>query len=313
MGKTDPSPQVAIVVVSFNTRELLLKCLATAVASARDTPIELMVVDNASTDGSAEAVSETYPHAHLIRNSKNLGFGAACNQAIQQSRSPLILLLNSDAQLTPEAFRSLCDCMASEASCGAAGCGIVDLHNLEITNTRFFLTPLNQVIEQAGFPAGWNLRWLNRTYRPRAGDSGIDCGVDWIEGSCLMLRREALLEVGLFDQQFFMYSEEEDLCRRLKDKGWSVCYCAGAKILHLGGASSRKNREEMLVQFYASQIKFLRKHRGPFAASLFAAAMMALLTVKLLFYEASANSPLAEEFERRLRAIKRARSINSSS
>jgi GT2 family glycosyltransferase len=312
MSKTDSPPQVAIVIVSYNTRDLLLECLASTVSSAGNTPVEIVVVDNGSTDGSAEAASEAYRQIQLIENPENVGFGAACNQAFEATRSPFVLLLNSDARLTTEAFQALCDCMATRPDCAAAGCLTVNAEGREITSTRHFLTPLNQVIEQSGFPAGLNLGWINRTYLPRPDDAGIDCNVDWIEGACLLLRREALAQTGHFDERFFMYSEEEDLCRRLKQRGWSICYCAGGKVEHLGGASSRENRTEMLRQFYSGQMMFLHKHRGPLSVSLFAAAMKSLLAIKHLYYEMTEDRRLAEEFGQRLAAFKKARAVSIS-
>lgn len=306
MGKTHPSEQVAIIVVSFNTRDLLLACLASIESSVRNDAVEIVVVDNASTDGSREAVSGAYPQAVLIENSKNIGFGAACNQAIEATRSPFILLLNSDAELTPEAFQALCDSMKSREGCGAAGCSMVNARGETLTSTRYFLTPFNQAIEQAGFPSSLNIRGLNRTYSPRPDGSGIDCSVDWIEGACLMLRREALAEAGLFDERFFMYSEEEDLCRRLRQRGWAVCYSARGRAVHHGGASSEGSRQEMLLQFYTSQMLFLEKHRGPRAVALYAAVMKMLLAVKRLYYEAGRNDGAAAEFNERLAALKKA-------
>ena len=311
MSKTDTSHQVAVVVVSYNTRDLLLSCLDSVNRSVRGYAIELVVVDNASTDGSGRAVTETHPQARLIRNSKNVGFGAACNQAIEASKSPIILLLNSDATLTPEAFHALCGCMRAREDCGAAGCRLVDPEGGEIVSTRFFLNPFNQAIEQAGIAPPWNLRWLNRTYRPTPDSSTVDCGVDWVEGACLMLRREALMKTGLFDERFFMYSEEEDLCRRLRGGGWTVCYCAGGEAIHIGGASSDRDGDEMLRQFYLSQILFLQKHSGRLASSLYAVVMKFLLTLKHLYFEADGNGLLSEEFKRRLAALRAAHRLSS--
>jgi GT2 family glycosyltransferase len=312
MGKTVPSPQVAIIVVSYNTRDLLLACLASIESSAIGADIEIVVVDNASTDGSPDAVARAYPRAALIENAENIGFGAACNRAVEATRSPLILLLNSDAELTAEAFEALCDTMKARDDCGAAGCRMVNARGESLVSTRYFLTPFNQAIEQAGFPSGLNIRGLNRTYRPKPDESGVDCGVDWVEGACLMLRREAIAETGLFDERFFMYSEEEDLCRRLRRGGWAVCYSARGGAVHHGGASSEGKRQEMLLQFYKSQILFLHKHRGRLAVALYSAAMKALLTVKHLYHEAGRNERAALEFKQRLASLVKACSLGPS-
>ncbi|HXG67631.1 MAG TPA: glycosyltransferase family 2 protein [Blastocatellia bacterium] len=277
-----PPAQIAVVIVSYNTRELLLAALASVIESAPGEPVELVVVDNHSTDGSAAAARRAFPQVTVIENAENLGFGAACNQAIRVTRSPLILLLNSDARLTPEALAALTECMRMNHRCGAAGCRMLDDAGRETVNTRNFLTPFNQVMEWAGITAGFGPRRLRRTRRPQLGKNLIDCSVDWIDGACLLLRRAALDEVGLFDEQFFMYSEDEDLCLRLRKGGWAVCYTAAGTALHRGGASSARARREMLRWFYYSQMLFLLKHRSRRAVFLYQAAMKTMLLLKQL-------------------------------
>jgi N-acetylglucosaminyl-diphospho-decaprenol L-rhamnosyltransferase len=273
--------QVAVVVVSYNTRELLLECLASVVDGTAGTSTEIVVVDNDSADGSYNAVGDAYPQVIAIHNSVNLGFGAACNQGIRSTRSPFILLLNSDARLTRDAFDVLLGCLEREARCAAAGCRLIDAAGDEVVNTRNFLTPFNQAFETAGFK--FNARALSRTYRPVFDRDSVDCSVDWIDGACLILRRAALDEIGLFDERFFMYSEDEDLCLALKKRGWLVCFCGAATAVHHGAASSEHNRIAMLRQFYLSQMLFLSKHRGPLSAFLYTASMKVVLILKQSF------------------------------
>ena len=273
-------PQVAVIIVSYNTKKLLLECLASVVESAQDANIELVVVDNASDDHSYEAVRDAYPQAIAIRNDTNRGFGAACNQGIKSTTAPYILLLNSDARLSVQALQILRDCMKENERCGSAGCRIINESGVEVANTRNFLTSWNQAFETAGFK--FRSRSWRRSYQPILDDTLIDCSVDWIDGACLMLRRKALDEVGLFDEQFFMYSEDEDLCFRLEADGWRVCYCGGGTVIHHGAASSDRNKQEMLRHFYLSQMLFLSKHRSPGSSFFFSAAMSAVLLLKRL-------------------------------
>lgn len=270
--------QVAVVVVSYNTRDLLLDCLASVLESTQGRSIELVIVDNASEDGSYEAVREAHPHAAAMRNSTNLGFGAACNQGIRATSSKFILLLNSDARLTAQAFQSLCDCLEQNERCGAAGCRLIDTAGAEVVNTRNFLTPLNQAFELAGIKLG--LGRLRRTRRPNLGRNLVDCSVDWIDGACLMLRRAALAEAGLFDERFFMYSEDEDLCFRLRKRGWLVCFCGAGTAVHRGAASSQLHKIEMLRHFYLSQMLFLSKHRSRRSTFFYAVLMKTVLVLK---------------------------------
>jgi len=283
-------PQVDVVVVSYNTKDLLLECLASVFENARSRNARVVVVDNASEDGSLEAVRRVFPQTIAINNTINAGFGRACNQAIRISNSPFILLLNSDAIVTAEAFDALNDCLERNPRCGAAGCRLINAKGVEETITRNFLTPLNQVLELAGIGLGSTLR---RTRLPNADSGRADCAVDWISGACLMLRRAAIEEAGLFDEQFFMYSEDEDLCFRLRELGWSVCYCSEATAVHLGGASSSLNKEESLQQFYRSQILFLLKHRGRRSAVLFAVSMKIVLGLKRLLSSSGAKRDAA--------------------
>lgn len=298
--------QVAIVVVNYNTRALLLECLASVVASTPGQDIELVVVDNASSDGSGAAVRDAYPQAMVIGNSTNVGFGAACNQGIKATRAPFVLLINSDAQLTGEAFRALCDCLCANGRCGAAGCRMIHPSGVPFVNTRNYLTLLNQAIEQAGIFNWLRARQLRRVYHPVLNDKPVDCSVDWIEGACLMLRRAALDEVGLFDEQFFMYSEDEDLCLRLKQRGWSICFSAAGTAIHHGGASTEKNQYEMLRQFYLSQMLFLRKHHGRGSVLTYQIAMQAVFIVKLFLARLLSQKPRRQEIAQRLSALRQA-------
>src|SRR5262245_3478640 len=138
------SAQVAVVVVSYNTRQLLLECLASISESTDVEGVQIVVVDNASEDDSYEAVREAYPQAVAIRNSTSRGFAAACNQAISNTSSRFILLLNSDARITIQAFRAMYECLDQDERCGAAGCRLTGADGAEAINTRNFLTPFNQ-------------------------------------------------------------------------------------------------------------------------------------------------------------------------
>lgn len=293
--------QVAVVIVSYNTRKLLLECLRSVVAAAHDVDIELVVVDNASDDGSHQAVRDTYPQAIAIRNPTNFGFGAACNQGITATSAPFILLLNSDARITTEALQTLRGCLKKNERCGAAGCRLISESGVEVSNTRNFLTPLNQAFETAGIK--FRSRRLRRSYQPNLDRTLVDCSVDWIDGACLMLRRAALDEIGLFDEQFFMYSEDEDLCFRLGKRAWLVCYCGAGTVVHHGAASSERDRLDMLRHFYLSQMLFLSKHRSPGSSFFYAAAMSAVLVLKRLLLRDSNRRERARE---QLKALKEA-------
>src|SRR2546423_10329461 len=297
-----PSPQVAVVVVSYNTRDLLISCLSSVIESTRPADVEIVVVDNASNDGSLEAVRHTYPQVITIANPANLGFGVACNQAIRASTAPFILLLNSDATITPKSFQALYETMSANAQCGAAGCRIVNSAGSETTNTRNFLTPFNQALEQAGVMGRIKWKYLRRNHRPTPDQNELDCSVDWIDGACLMIRRAALDEVGLFDKEFFIYSEDEDLCFRLRKHGWTICYSAKGNVRHHGAASTSQNRFDMLRHFYSSQMLFLSKHRSHASAFLYAIAMKTVLFIKASLLRDKSRRETTREQLRALRS-----------
>lgn len=288
-------PQVAIVVISYNTRSLLLECLASVMASTKSASVELVVVDNASEDGSYEAAREACPQAMVIRNPTNLGFGAAANQAINQTVAPFILLLNSDARLAPEAFSAMFDLLNLNKRCGAAGCRLTGAQGETMVNARNFLTPFNQMFELLSIP--------KRTHRLRLDANLTDCSVDWIEAACLIVRRAALDEAGLFDERFFMYSEDEDLCMRLRNHGWSICFTGRGTAIHHGSQSSANRRLDRLCQLYSSQMLFLAIHRGRASVSLYKLAMKTALTLKRFLIRGKARR---EELTERLVAFKRA-------
>src|SRR6185503_16543142 len=151
----------------------------------------------------------------------------------------------------------------------------------------------NQAIETAGIRFG--TRGLQRAYKPRPGLSHVDCSVDWIDGACLILRRSALDEVGLFDERFFMYSEDEDLCFRLRERGWLVCFCSAGTVIHHGAASSEPARLSMLRQFYVSQLLFLSKHFGRSSVFFYAIAMKTVLALKRVLHPDRRRRKLAWE------------------
>jgi GT2 family glycosyltransferase len=299
-----PAPQVAVVVVSYNTRDVLVSCLASVIESTHSRDIEIVVVDNASTDGSLESVRQTYPQVMTIANPANAGFGVACNQGIRATTAPFILVLNSDAFINSQSFQVLHDALSKNAQCGAAGCRIVNAAGEETTNTRNFLTPLNQAAEQSGLVRWINWKYLRRNHVLTLDRNDQDCSVDWIDGACLMVRRNALDEVGLFDESFFMYSEDEDLCLRLRQRGWTICYSATATARHHGAASTSQNSFEMLRQFYFSQMLFVSKHYSHRSALLYAIAMKTILFLKSGMLKDRSRRERARE---QLKALREAR------
>lgn len=269
------SAQLSAVIVSYNTRELLERCLLCLRAQA-GVDVHAIVVDNASTDGSVELVRERFPDVELIALEENHGFARANNVAFERCRGDDVLLLNSDAFLAPGALAALVETARRHPRAGAVG---PRLHNPDGT------------LQRSAWPfprAGRLLLEAFMLHRPlrRLGlleDLGTwahdeERAVDFLIGACLLLRAEALAEVGGFDERFWLYGEEADLQRRLAARGWHVVFTPAATATHVGSASSAVSATR-LRHFYRGQKRFLTKHGGPLA---WPAARLALLIGSLL-------------------------------
>lgn len=255
---------LSIVIVNWNTRELLAGCLEsvngdqTPVTDHRSLITETIVVDNASADGSAAMVRERFPWVQLIENGENVGFARANNQAIGHSRGRYVLLLNSDTVVHPGALDRLMAFMDAPPQAGACGPRLLNGDGSLQPSAQPMLTPGREF---------WRLAFLDRlwpraTYRQERWDVSTPRPVEVIKGACLLLRRAALDQVGLLDDQYFMYTEEVDLCYRLAQAGWQLWYVPQAVVTHFGEASSKQVREAMYLQLYRSKLQFFRKFGG---------------------------------------------------
>ena len=245
--------------VSYNTRDHLAACLA---AVSADAPTRIVVVDNASSDGSPDMVRERYPNVVLHANPRNLGFGAAANQGIADCTAEYVLLLNSDTRLAPGALAALTAYLDSHPRVAIAGPRLVgsDGH-LQASCFPFWL-PFPLGAFAADGPAG---RLLARLPRIKRGlipaDWSTPAGpAPWVVGAAIALRRAAFEAVGGFDQAFFMYFEDVDVCRRLVAAGWGVHFAPVTTIAHVGGASTRARRTDMAAEFLASTMVFHRRY-----------------------------------------------------
>ena len=253
---------LSIAIPSWNTRDLLDQCLESVRRSSVGLDCETIVVDNASDDGSADMVAAKYPDVKLVRNKLNLGFAAACNLAFKHSTGRYFLLLNSDTIVLDDALRGMVDFMSGHPDAGAAGCRLLNKDgSLQRSCSRFpglFTELCDALYLSKLFPKSRIFGCYSMSYwnfdKVRE--------VDFAGGSCLILRREAIKEVGLLDENFFMYVEEADLCYRLWQHGWAVYYYPEAQVIHLGGESSRRYGSDILLYLYISRNKFIRKHQG---------------------------------------------------
>jgi GT2 family glycosyltransferase len=259
---------LSIVIVNWNTRDLLAQCLMSireGDLALECYDVETFIVDNASTDGSGAMVQDRFPEVHLIENEENVGFAKANNQAIRQSHDRYVLLLNSDTEVCSGALEAMIKFMESHPRAGACGPRLLNADGTLQPSCHPMLTPWREF---------WRLAFLDRvrrlaTYDMSTWDLETPREVEVIKGACLMLRQEALDEVGLLDERYFMYTEEMDLCHRLRKAGWKLYWVPQAEVVHYGEASSRQIAEEMYLQLYRSKVLFHRKFGGEQRAWLF--------------------------------------------
>ncbi|MNS13996.1 N-acetylglucosaminyl-diphospho-decaprenol L-rhamnosyltransferase [compost metagenome] len=236
--------RVSILIVTWNSEETIVSCLSSVPADA-----EVVVFDNASSDGTVALVKQAFPAVTVVESAANLGFGTACNMAAQHAHGRYYLLLNPDAALHPEAIDSLCGVLDAEPACGGVGPRILNAEgDLELSWDRW-LTPAQEWIRR-GNHAG------KRKVIPPA----TRCEVDWISGACILLRAESWQQVGGFDPEFFLYFEDADLCRRLTQAGWSIQYEPAAKVTHLKGRSSNQIASRVELWYRMGQLRYYAKH-----------------------------------------------------
>jgi N-acetylglucosaminyl-diphospho-decaprenol L-rhamnosyltransferase len=248
--------ELTVVVVSFNTRQLLERCLASLDRSAGVT-LKVVVVDNASADGSADMVRERFPRVELREPGGNLGFAAANNVALRDLDTPFVLLLNPDTEVVDDAAAALVRFLKEHPRAGAVG-GRLLYGDGSFQHSGFAFPTLAQVFLDV-FPVNYRLTGsrLNGRY-PRAW-YGRAFEVDHPLGACFCVRREA---VQLMDEDFFMYAEEVDLARRIRDAGWEIWYTPDATVIHHEAQATRQFRGEMMVQLHRSRYRFFAKHYG---------------------------------------------------
>ncbi len=249
---------LSIVVVNWNTRVLLAQCLQSVYDTVSDLSFEILVVDNASGDGSSEMVQTRFPEVRLIRNSENRGFARACNQAVRETTAGHVLLLNPDTEVLPGAIHKLMGFMEEHPRAGAVGPMVVNP---------------DRTIQPSCYPMPtlwrefFRLMHLERLsahseYDQQKWDAHVARAVEVVQGDCLLVRRQCLSQVGLLDEAYFMYTEEVDLCYRLAQQGWSLYWVPTAQIVHFGGQSTRQVAQKMFIELYRSKLTFFRKTRG---------------------------------------------------
>ena len=224
---------ISIVIVSWNSCYFLKGCLSSLILFPSRDPFEIIVVDNASTDGSREMIRREFPAVILVENDQNRGFAAACNRGAEKAGGEYLLFLNPDTRVYPGTLDGALDFMRAHPDAGAMGCRTLNFDGTLQSSAYSFPTPLRVFAYIVG---------LNRIFRiSKLHGHGKIRQPDYVQGSFLLIPKNIFGDLGGFDEKFFLYSEEVDLCRRIRDDGRKIYYFPGVRIMHAGGASAGKN------------------------------------------------------------------------
>jgi GT2 family glycosyltransferase len=290
-------PAVSILIVNWNTREVLRDCLRTVYEQTKNVPFEVIVVDNASEDGSVDMVKTAFPQVVLLANATNRGFAAANNQGIEAAKGRYVLLLNSDTLVLDGAIDKMVGFAEEHAQAAAVACRVLNPDRTWQPTCFLFPSALNLLIGALYlnkiFPRN---RFFGRE-RMTWWDGQDTRAVDVVTGCFILVRREIVDKVGVLDESYFMYGEEADWCYRFQKAGWKVLYTPIAQIVHLGGASSARAKGPMCLQLRASILLFLRKHRSraSYVAACLFVSLFFLLRLPLWLAKAATSGKARSE------------------
>ena len=245
---------ITLVIVSFNTREILLRCLGSIKKYTQEISYEVILVDNASEDGTVEAVVELFPEINVISNKDNRGFSAANNQGIIESKGRRVAFLNPDTLLTENSFKKIIDFMEAHPEFSILGTGIVDENNQPCPIRLWEDTPQDAALKIMGlYDPSDELKKMGPMI---AKETKV------ISGCCFIVTRDLIESIGLMDENYFLYNEEDDLCRRARKGGKKICFYPETSVQHLHGQSTHqeRHRKKVMLESYRSNLYFYFKH-----------------------------------------------------
>ncbi|MHB0913496.1 MAG: glycosyltransferase family 2 protein [Armatimonadota bacterium] len=268
---------LSILIVNWNTRELLARCIESVYAHPPAVDFEVVVVDNASTDGSAAMVRERFPDVRLIANAENAGYAEGNNQGLRVSAGRHVLLLNPDTEVRPGALYALVAFMDAHPNAAAVACRLVGPDERVQRSCRSFPDPRGVLFEYLGLARLFPRSRFFGSYRMTWFDYATETEVDQPMASCLLLSRQAIDKVGMFDKEFPIFFNEVDWCYRAKKSGWKVYFTPTAEVLHHGGASTRQVKPAMVRESHRSLVAFYeRYYKGRISGPLYRFIMFAI-------------------------------------
>ena len=253
--------RLSVVFLSYNTRDLTRQALNSVLAAAEGLDVEIFVVDNASADGSADMVAEEFPQVKLVCNEANVGFSAGNNVALRQVTGEYALLINTDTIVRRDALHAMVEFLDAHPEAGACGCKILDPDGtLQLDSRRGFPTPLAAFCKMSGLSRLFPKHPLMARYHLTHLDPEQTAEIEVLSGSCMMVRKAAMDQVGLLDEDYFMYGEDIDWCYRFHQAGWKIYYLPTTAIIHFRGESGRGTPLKILYRKSRAMSIFVNKH-----------------------------------------------------
>ncbi len=283
MKSQEKPVELSIVVVNWNTREMTRECLQSVYDNLEGVSAEVILVDNASEDGSADMVAQDFPQAVLIRNDDNRGFAAANNQGFEIAKGEFVLLLNSDTLVHGTVLADSIAYLRDTPAAGAMGCRVLNTDGTVQLTCSQYPTLFNTLLSVTGL---WKLKWPKFFGRYHMTDWQRDTErtVDVISGCYLIVRRSVMDEVGVLDEDFFFFGEETDWCKRIRDAGWELRFAPVGEITHHGSVSAKKLNHKRDMMLANAKVRLHLKHGGWLAAATCWALLLVFNSSRAVFW-----------------------------
>jgi GT2 family glycosyltransferase len=285
---TETAITVSVIIVSWNARDYLMQCLDSLSAEACRYPMEIIVVDNASSDDSAEQVARRFPSVRLIRNKENLGFAKANNLAVSVSTGRYLCFVNSDVKVLPDCITKLVDFSDQNPKVGVTGPRIIGGDGKLQRSCRGFPTLWNMFCRALAFDVLWSKSKTFSGYSMTYWPQDTQRPVDILTGCFWLIRKEALTQVGLLDEEFFMYGEDMDWCKRFWAGNWQVVFVPSAEAIHYGGASSSNSPIRFYIEKQRADLQYWRKHHSHLTVALYFLISCLHLLLRMVGYSIAA-------------------------
>jgi len=269
--------ELSIIIVNWNTRNLLVQCLNSIYQTVETVEMEVWVVDNGSTDGSDAAAVERFPETKFVQNKVNVGFAKANNQALNTAAGRYYLLLNPDTQVSKGAIEKLISFMNAHPEAGGAGAQLINSDGSKQNSIANFPSLATELLNKSVLR-----RLFPRRFPGRGRVYPQPIEVDSVIGACMMVRRQASDQVGLLDEDYFLFLEETDWCYRMKRAGWKIYHVPQAEVYHFQGKSAEAERKRAKVEYYRSRYSFFKKNKGDLQWAILLAGLLIRLGFELL-------------------------------